>query len=602
MLTGSLFTSAAGMIAQSRATGVISTNIANATTTGYKKSDTAFSELVTSGKKASSYTPGSVGASRLLRTDLAGAVQQTSSTTDAAIIGNGFFAVRREDTPEREFLYTRNGQFNEDSQGILRNSAGFILYGLATDIDGNITGGTDTESLVPVDVGVFQTTLLSTTNINLGINLNAEEDQIDPHTFTPSQTLPITNQPAAFTRSVEVYDALGGAQDVTFEFRKIAGPMAHFTSNLGQPLDGADILTNPTGKTQNIVDGDTLNIVSGANSVTVTFRAGAANTAIDEALTASDMISVINDSNGGNAFNASISNQGRLVVKVLDPTATLDITASSANVLGVGGFNFIPDPVDADLIYAPEATLSANPAYPDQGDFPAFANTATPNAHGWWEVTVLTGDPTIDPAINPNPPLVSIRQGLMNFNGDGTLNASSGATSIDLTSPINFTNFNTDADGNPLAANAEDIGLSVNVSQFSQFAGDYNVIRADQNGSPLGQLTGTSIRQDGSVVAHFSNNLTRTIYQVPLATFNNPDGLNDITGTAFEQTASSGEVTISLVGTNGAGILAEASIEGSNVDLANEFGYLIVTQRAYSANSNVIQAVDEMTQTLTRLK
>ena len=76
---------------------------------------------------------------RLQRVDQQGPLQQSISTTDVAISGNGFFAVKTngDNSSLDEFLYTRNGQFSEDAEGFLRNSAGFYLYGWPLDSEGS---------------------------------------------------------------------------------------------------------------------------------------------------------------------------------------------------------------------------------------------------------------------------------------------------------------------------------------------------------------------------------------------------------------------------------------------------------------------------------
>ena len=110
-LFGSLDTAAAGLYAQTQSTSTVANNIANISTSGYKKSDTAFFDLVTTGINSSLYTPGIVTTTRLLRADAQGQIQQTASATDAAITGNGFFTVKQDTDPSQQFMYTRAGSF-----------------------------------------------------------------------------------------------------------------------------------------------------------------------------------------------------------------------------------------------------------------------------------------------------------------------------------------------------------------------------------------------------------------------------------------------------------------------------------------------------------
>ena len=86
-LFGSLFTGVSALSAQSQSLGIISNNIANVNTVGFKRNDAAFSSLVTSESNDVAYTPGSVIANRQARISEQGALRQTSSATDAFLRG-----------------------------------------------------------------------------------------------------------------------------------------------------------------------------------------------------------------------------------------------------------------------------------------------------------------------------------------------------------------------------------------------------------------------------------------------------------------------------------------------------------------------------------
>ena len=140
--------------------------------------------------------------------------------------------------------------------------------------------------------------------------------------------------------------------------------------------------------------------------------------------------------------------------------------------------------------------------------------------------------------------------------------------------------------------------IDIDISRFSQFSGNYNVVFSDQNGAELGLRTGIEIDRDGFVVARFSNGASAKLYKVPLITFANANGLNEVSGTAYAENETSGEENLREAGTGGAGFLETATIESSNVDLADEFAKLIVAQRAFSAGTKVITTVDQMTEEL----
>jgi flagellar hook protein FlgE len=134
-------------------------------------------------------------------------------------------------------------------------------------------------------------------------------------------------------------------------------------------------------------------------------------------------------------------------------------------------------------------------------------------------------------------------------------------------------------------------------SGLTQFAGTaYNLQSINQDGVPPGSYSGVDIQKDGSVVVSYNNGQTRTIGQVPLATFNDPNALQRQDGQAFTATAASGAAIVNQADSNGAGNLVLGSVEGSNVDIASQFSALIVAQQAYTANTKVITTADTMLQ------
>ncbi|MCB9988727.1 MAG: flagellar hook-basal body complex protein [Rhodospirillales bacterium] len=583
-LFGSLFTGVSGLGAQSQATAMISNNIANVNTTGFKRSEASFFSLVTTESRLSTYSPGTVSVNRVQRVDQQGPITQTSSATDAAISGNGMFAVKRDTGIQQEFLYTRSGSFSEDSQGLLRNTAGFVLYAWPIDANGGLPANQgDLTSLVPADVAFLGGLTRPTSTAEISLNLDADQEDYNSHVFTTSSALPITNQQAHFSRGLTVFDALGSSQTLTFEYRKITGPMAHATTQAaGLDLDTS--LTDPA-LLAGIAAGDQFSITVGAD--TRTYDMGVAAGGDVTVTTVGELISDINNQfggPGGGVLEAHLNGNGRIVFQTVDPTASLqfaDVTGTP--ISGLSTLNLFTDPVTpgTPYTYDPEAELSGPyTTYPGQTDFPTFSNVTNPNTQGWWEVTVMHPDGS------------TLTQGLMNFAGDGTLNAAADANgNVDIElSNINWGN----------GADLQDI--NIDVERFSQFAGNYDVIFSDQNGAELGLRTGVEITRDGIIVARFSNGATADLYKVPLVTFANMNGLQEVSGTAYSETDESGEDNLREAGSGGAGFLEPSTVEASNVDLADEFAKLIVAQRAFSANTRVINTVDQMTEDLLRLR
>ena len=97
-------------------------------------------------------------------------------------------------------------------------------------------------------------------------------------------------------------------------------------------------------------------------------------------------------------------------------------------------------------------------------------------------------------------------------------------------------------------------------------------------------------------MVNYDNGQSRVIAQVPLITFNNPNGLQRQDGQSFTASQDSGAPLAETASTNGAGNLVAESVESSNVDIATEFSKLIVAQRAYSANTKMVTTADDMLQ------
>jgi flagellar hook protein FlgE len=113
-----------------------------------------------------------------------------------------------------------------------------------------------------------------------------------------------------------------------------------------------------------------------------------------------------------------------------------------------------------------------------------------------------------------------------------------------------------------------------------------------------------SIGQNG-VVTYVDpvTNATTNLAQITLAKFNNAAGLERVSGNKFQVSTNSGPESVDIPGgPGGTGVLAGSSIEMSNVDLAQEFTFMITAQRGFQANSRVISTADDMLQELVNLK
>lgn len=217
---GMMRTSISGMAAQASRLTAVSDNIANADTTGYKRSSIEFTSLVIPGghgasRSASMYESGSVIPHTRQVVSEQGTFKYTNSTTDLAVDGNGFFIVKNDaGTP----LLTRSGSFVPDGEGFLYNSANFYLQGYPI-VNGqvpNVVNGF--AGLEKVNVHSFDLVAAPSTEGVFAVNLPAEASPV-------TGALPSTNgvnSTYSQKSSLTVYDNLGNSKVVDIYLSKTA--------------------------------------------------------------------------------------------------------------------------------------------------------------------------------------------------------------------------------------------------------------------------------------------------------------------------------------------------------------------------------------------
>lgn len=130
---------------------------------------------------------------------------------------------------------------------------------------------------------------------------------------------------------------------------------------------------------------------------------------------------------------------------------------------------------------------------------------------------------------------------------------------------------------------------------LTHYSGDtIDFLRTKGDGVPPGSFRDLTIDELGYVTVNYDNGRRKTFFQIPVALFDNSNSLQAVAGNGFTATFESGEAAYTNAGGSGAGSIASSSLEGSNVDIADEFSKLIVTQRSYSANARIVTTADGM--------
>lgn len=274
-LLGALNSAVSALNAQSQNISMIADNLANQDTVGYKTTSASFESLVTGGSSLS-YSSGGVQVTSRSNVWAQGLLTSSSSSTNIAIEGNGFFPVRSGENGT-EILYTRNGAFELNADGMLVNDGSYLL-GWQTDKDGNVIGGMTEGSLELIDTSLVSSSASATTTASIKANLPADAAVNDE-----------------FATTLEVYDSLGTASSLTVTWEKTgdntwsatfanpvlssdasvtSGTISSGSIDITFNEDGSLASTSPSPATVSITDWTT-----GAADSTIELDLGAAGTA-----------------------------------------------------------------------------------------------------------------------------------------------------------------------------------------------------------------------------------------------------------------------------------------------------------------------------------
>ena len=219
----------------------------------------------------------------------------------------------------------------------------------------------------------------------------------------------------------------------------------------------------------------------------------------------------------------------------------------------------------------------------------------TPGAvNGMVEVTVNGTEKMYLPGLTLNDTL--------QFGTDGRLQqVGGGGTTLQLQN-IDLAQL-VDENGDPANLGGEIGDITIDFSTVTQFNSKVTVTSQTKDGNTAGTMTGYSIDANGIIMGTYSNGDTKKLWQIPLANFKNPAGLEKYGNNLYKETSNSSEFDgigseVSSLGSK----LQSGALEMSNVDLSYEFSEMITTQRGFQANSRIITTSDEMIQELVNLK
>ncbi|MBW0235121.1 MULTISPECIES: flagellar hook protein FlgE [Pseudomonas] len=150
-------------------------------------------------------------------------------------------------------------------------------------------------------------------------------------------------------------------------------------------------------------------------------------------------------------------------------------------------------------------------------------------------------------------------------------------------------------------AAANGTGIGINMAKTTQYNTDTSRNPPTQDGYATGQINNLTIDGSGVMFANFSNNQSRAIGQISLASFTNEQGLQPAGGTAWKETYASGQAGYDEPKIGSLGAIASNSLEDSNVNLTNELVDLIKAQSNYQANAKTISTQSTIMQTIIQM-
>ncbi|MBF0544195.1 MAG: flagellar hook-basal body complex protein [Candidatus Riflebacteria bacterium] len=185
-----------------------------------------------------------------------------------------------------------------------------------------------------------------------------------------------------------------------------------------------------------------------------------------------------------------------------------------------------------------------------------------------------------------NDALIKNRKGTIYFGTDGKIDL--GKSNVPQ---ISFT-----------PKGSDEVDIDLNMALATEYDSPFTTAAKDQDGYEMGMMQSIAFETDGTITGIYSNGQKLPVGRVAVASFQNPAGLDKGGQNLYTTSPNSGNPLVGQAGTGDRGTIVPASLEMSNVDIAEEFTNLIITQRAFEANSKIITTSDEILQNVVNLK
>ena len=550
-LNTSMWSGVSGLMANSTKMTTIGNNLANVNTTGFKSARIDFVDLMSSSIGTASGTDQVGSGVRVgsVTTDYSqGGLETTTSSTDMAISGNGFFMARQKsqvgsngkmlNTGNATSYYTRAGNFSFDSDGYLTTSGGLVIQGWKVDqnkIDSASAAGTTLSStpitgeIQDIRLDSFSSPAKASSSVSLITNLDSDSAGESTRTegsnyyYAMSQSWDGTSSPAmpstaySYSTTIKVYDENGSPHTLTGYYDKV-------TSSNGKEYWEYAITCDPSEDGRVASDGTKLSKTSEGGLLMV----------------------------GTMTFDSS---------GTLENVSAYTLKSSNAKASTLSNF-----------------TASAwTVAEVNKSGYPVFSANFKSASGASFTDQLNTND-------------IALNLGMRDTKGF-TLNSGDGSMD-DLTYSSNSGNL----------VSFHSTSLKINSTCTTNYATSSSTVFSSQNGYTAGLLSSIAVDSNGVISGTFSNGVTMKLWAVALATFTNLQGLDSVGNNLYTATLDSGTAVTNRANTGTAGSISGNTLESSNVDLASDMVSMIITQRGFEANSKTITTVDTMLSELIQLK
>lgn len=661
MALSSLNAGISGLKASQTSLNVIGDNLANLNTSGFKASRVSFADELSNTLKQAQAPAGVLGGINPMQVGTGvkvgsinrdfsqGSISPTGRPLDLAIQGKGFFIL---DGTFQDF-YTRVGSFGLDinndlvdtASGLKVKSVGGLSITMpvnsvipakptsAIALDGNLDANTAIGAVKQiVTASTAYTNLYNNEVSNSGYTTatgvakatTALNDLTQNTTdYVAGDVIDITGTDTA-AAAVATTFTFGTANDGTTVadlLAKITAAYTNSTASIGPSGEiilstlnaghaNLDITLADNGGNTGASTFSAFTLGTNANSATLLndLSVNATDYVANSNVTLTDTIQIVGTESDGTTvnttFNYGSTHNGTTLGDLL---ATISNNYGSATATTNSSGNIV---LTSDTPGTSKLTLSIadNPSITGATTYGGFS--ATTNGSGSTYVTTmqvfdtqgksfpvtLTFDKTADntwrvtPTLNPTDGSITTAITSITFNANGSLSLVGGVQTMTITNPA----------GSTQTVNL-DIGSLTLFNGLTQFAGNSSAAATSQDGYESGFFLSSSVNTDGSITALFTNGQTQDVGKLQMAKFANPSGLSKEGGNMWGQTVASGTAILTTALSGGMGSIISGALEGSNVDIAEEFTNLIIAQRSFQANARTITTTDEIMQELVNI-